>query len=151
MWIHGRQYSGRIVRVTNDKIFDTPVYNYTREFAFMWEEIMIPVAYGDDHSRVESIMMEAGTRHTQAVVADARPHLQSIEGKYFPHESPRLEPRVYLRMTDNWIELSLRYLSPARGNREISDAINRDILREMEAAGIPVGSSTQTVTVKQGT
>src|SRR3954467_4771619 len=59
MWIRGRQYSGRIVRITNDRIFDEPVYNFTRGFAFTWEEIMIPVRYGDPHARVESIMLDA--------------------------------------------------------------------------------------------
>lgn len=145
MWIRGRQYSGRIVRVTNDKIFDTPVYNYTRDFHFMWEEIMVPVAYGDDYARVEAIMSEATARRTAHVVAEARKHLPKLR-KYFAEE-PRLEPKVYLRITDNWIELSVRYLAPARGSREISDAINRDILSAMAAAGIGVGSSTQTVTV----
>jgi small-conductance mechanosensitive channel len=32
MWVHGRQYTGRLVRVTNDKMFDKPIYNFTREF-----------------------------------------------------------------------------------------------------------------------
>lgn len=31
MWVQSRQYSGRIVTVTNSKIFDEPVYNYTRD------------------------------------------------------------------------------------------------------------------------
>jgi small-conductance mechanosensitive channel len=146
MWIRGRQYSGRIVRVTNDKIFDTPVFNYTRQFHFMWEEIMVPVAYGDDYARVESIMMDAATRHTAPIVAEAREHFPRVR-KYFVGDLPQVEPKAYLRITDNWIELSVRYLAPARGSREISDAINRDILTGMTAAGISVGSSTQTVTV----
>ena len=37
------------MRVTNDGIFDTPVFNYTREFRFLWEEVTIPVVYGDNH------------------------------------------------------------------------------------------------------
>ena len=32
MWVRARQYTGRIVTVTNDKVFDTPIYNYTRDF-----------------------------------------------------------------------------------------------------------------------
>ena len=36
MWVHARQYTGRIVTVSNDKIFDTPVYNYTRDFPYVW-------------------------------------------------------------------------------------------------------------------
>ena len=39
MWVRSRQFTGRIVTVTNDKIFDEPVYNYTREFPYIWEEI----------------------------------------------------------------------------------------------------------------
>jgi small-conductance mechanosensitive channel len=147
MWIGGRQYSGRIVRVTNDKIFDKPVYNYTHGFPFMWDEIRLPVRYGDDWARVERMLLGAATRHTGGVVAAARDRLPGIEKKYFRGEKPDLDPRVYLRLTDNWIELSLRYLAPSRGSRAISDAINRDVLREMTASGIPVASETQTVTV----
>ena len=31
MWVQGRQYTGRIVTVSNAKMFDEPVFNYTRE------------------------------------------------------------------------------------------------------------------------
>jgi small-conductance mechanosensitive channel len=30
VWVQARQYTGRIVTVTNDKIFEEPVYNYSR-------------------------------------------------------------------------------------------------------------------------
>jgi hypothetical protein len=93
------------------------------------------------------MLLGAATRHTGGVVAAARDRLPGIEKKYFRGEKPDLDPRVYLRLTDNWIELSLRYLAPSRGSRAISDAINRDVLREMTASGIPVASETQTVTV----
>ena len=32
MWVHSRQYTGRLVTVSNAEIFDEPVYNYTRDF-----------------------------------------------------------------------------------------------------------------------
>jgi len=47
MWVHGRQYTGRIVTITNDKIFDEPVYNYSRDFPYLWEELTIPVPYNE--------------------------------------------------------------------------------------------------------
>ena len=34
MWVQSRQHTGRIVTVANSKIFDEPVYNYTRNFPF---------------------------------------------------------------------------------------------------------------------
>src|SRR3954470_18856704 len=63
MWIRSRQFTGRIVTVTNDKIFDEPVYNYTREFPYMWDEINLPVKYGDDASTVENLLLAAAHRH----------------------------------------------------------------------------------------
>ena len=45
MWETSRQFTGRIITVTNDKIFEEPIYNYTRDFPFIWEEIRIPIGY----------------------------------------------------------------------------------------------------------
>ncbi len=51
MWVKSRQFTGRIVSVANNKIFDDPIFNYTRKFPFIWEEIMIPISYTDDRVR----------------------------------------------------------------------------------------------------
>jgi len=45
MWVRGRQYTGRIVTVSNDKIFDEPVFNFTKDFPYVWEEMRIPITY----------------------------------------------------------------------------------------------------------
>jgi small-conductance mechanosensitive channel len=41
MWVKARQYTGRVVTVSNAKVFDEPVFNYTREFPYLWEEITV--------------------------------------------------------------------------------------------------------------
>src|SRR4051812_3391362 len=64
MWVKARQYTGRIVSVSNEKVFDEPVFNYTREFPFIWEEMTIPVSYKDDRTRAERILLDAAERHT---------------------------------------------------------------------------------------
>ena len=46
-----RQYTGRVVTVSNAKIFDEPVYNYTREFPYIWEEVSLPVPFTADRGR----------------------------------------------------------------------------------------------------
>ena len=51
-------------------------------------------------------------------------------------------PRVYWRLTDNWLELTLRFLAPTHGVRELKDALSRDILSGLEATGIPIASAT---------
>ena len=47
-----------------------------------------------------------------------------------------------MRLTDNWIELALRFMTGEHGSREIKDKMSREILRELENAGIGIASTT---------
>lgn len=147
MWVRGRQYTGRVVRVTNDKIFDSPVYNYTREFPYVWDEIMIPIHHRADRKRAEEILLGAAMERTREVVAEARPCIARLRDNYYVKGEIELEPRVYMTVTDNWLEVSLRFLSPEPGVRVLKDSLYRDILTEFERAGITIASSTSEVSV----
>ena len=141
VWVNSRQYTGRVVTVTNGAIFDEPVYNYTRDFPYLWEEIVLPVAYTDDRSQVERILLAAARDH--AVVDDptAERALADMRAR-FALSDASLHPAVYWRITDNWLELSLRFLVPHRGVRDIKDRMARDILEGLDAAGIGIASAT---------
>lgn len=145
MWIRGRQYSGRIVRITNDKVFDTPVYNYTRDFPFIWEELTLPIRFQDDYRKVEELMLAAARRHTGDVVDEATRALEAVRDRYFLSESPSVEPRVYLRITDNWNELSVRFAVRARDVRAVKDAMSRELLAGLDAASIGIASATTAI------
>src|SRR3954467_8185206 len=147
MWVRGRQYTGRIVRVTNDKIFDSPVYNYTREFPYVWDEIMIPIHHRADRKRAEEILHGAAIERTRDVVAEARPYIARLRENYYVKGEIELEPRVYMTVTDNWLEMSLRFLSREPGVRVLKHSLYRDILTEFERAGITIASSTSEVSV----
>jgi small-conductance mechanosensitive channel len=41
MWVRARQFTRRIVTVTNDKVFEEPIDNFTREFPFIWEQLTV--------------------------------------------------------------------------------------------------------------
>src|SRR4051794_25437823 len=82
LWITARQYTGRIVTVTNDKIFDTPVYNYTSEFPYIWEEMRIPVPYNADRRRAEQILLDAARRRTTKVRELGEEPLKDLERRY---------------------------------------------------------------------
>jgi hypothetical protein len=57
-----------------------------------------------------------------------------------------LEPRVYWRLTDNWLELSVRFVTRERGGRAVKDAMTRDVLAALDAARIPIASATFALT-----
>ena len=45
-------------------------------------------------------------------------------------------------MTDNWLELTVRFLAPDHGIREIKDRMSRDILAALDKAEIGIASGT---------
>lgn len=141
MWVRSRQYTGRVVTVSNDKIFDEPVYNYTRDFPYLWEEISLPISYAADRERAERILLRAADQHASAFTEDSRVALDAMRQRYAVQATPT-DPRVYYRLTDNWLELTVRFVTEARGVRDIKDAMSREILAEVEAAGIEVASAT---------
>ncbi|HEV2326002.1 MAG TPA: mechanosensitive ion channel domain-containing protein [Terracidiphilus sp.] len=141
MWVHSRQYSGRIVTISNSEIFEQPVYNYTREFPYIWEEMHVPIAYRDDRHRAEQIMLEAVARNTTDIANMAEPELTRVKEHFFI-EAADIHPRVYLRITSNWAELTVRFLCRTHEIRKLKDRISREILVGLEQANIGIASGT---------
>jgi small-conductance mechanosensitive channel len=141
MWVKSRQYTGRIVTVPNSKIFDEAVYNYTRQFPYIWEEMSVPIPYDADHERAEQILLESAQRHTVSISEMSEGAIVEMERRYFIERS-EMKPRVYFRLTDNWVELSVRFITQDHGMRELKDRMSRDILKSLQKSGISIASST---------
>ena len=141
MWVYARQYTGRIVTVTNDKIFETPVYNYSRDFPFIWEEMRIGIDYGSDRSRAEQIMLDAARRHTVPIEQISEESLKELE-RCYSLRSTGLEPQAFWRLTDNWLEIAIRFIAKDHDVRRLKDQMSRDILAGFDEAGLSVASAT---------
>jgi small-conductance mechanosensitive channel len=141
MWVKARQYTGRIVTVSNAKIFDEPVFNYTREFPYLWEEMTVGVPYTADRDAAERILLEAAEQHTVSIASLSEPDIEELQRRYAIKRSD-IRPRVYWRMTDNWLEMTARFIAQDHGVRDLKDALTRHILTRFDQAGIPIASAT---------
>lgn len=141
MWVQSRQYSGRIVTVTNAKIFDEPVYNYTRDLPYLWEEVHIPVSFKDDRYEVERILLSAAQKETVHISELAAETVAAMEQR-FSIKRMDIRPHVYMRITDNWMELTVRFLVKDHDIRGLKDRLNRDIMDHLDQAKIGIASST---------
>ena len=141
VWVRSRQYTGRVVTVSNGQIFEEPVLNYTRDFPYLWEEMMLPVSYNDDRAKVEEILLAVARQHSVQVREVGHEALRAMRERYFVKDA-EFEPRVYLRITDNWIELTVRFLVNERGVREVKDKMSREIMAALDEAKIGIASST---------
>lgn len=141
VWVQSREYTGRVVTVTNARIFDEPVYNYTRDFPYLWEELTLPIGYTADRDRAERILLEVAERHTVPISDLSQEALQEMQRRYVV-KLAELSPKVYYRLTDNWLELTVRFIVKDHGIRGLKDVMSRDILRALDVAGIEIASAT---------
>jgi small-conductance mechanosensitive channel len=89
--------------------------------------------------RAEEIAREADT-------AEATAAMHEMVRRY-PVPRSDVEARVFVRFTDNWVELTARFPVPVRQARTVKDAISRRVLERLRAAGIEIASETETITV----
>lgn len=144
MWIRSRQFTGRIVTVTNDKVFDEPVYNYSKDFPYIWDEINLPVRYEDDRGRAEQILLEAARRYAVTREKIGDDEVKRLEDN-FGIEMGQIDPQTFWRITDNWLEITVRFLAPDHGIRRMKDQMSRDILAALDQAGIGIASGTYAI------
>ena len=143
-WVKGRQHTGRIVAVSNKSTFTSPVYNFSAIFEFIWEELTVPITYSSDWHEAERIITEEAVRASAS--EGARAAIGAMERRYpIPHAE--VEPRVFVRATDNWMELSARFVVPVRQARTAKDAMIRRIRERLDEAGVEIASETEDVTV----
>ena len=141
-WVRSRQFTGRIVTVTNDKVFDCPVYNYTHEFAYIWDEISIPIAFHQDFAKAEEIILDAANGQARTSRGMGKEEVGRLEER-FGIDAGEIDPRVFWRITEDWMELTVRFLGPDHGIRKIKDQMTREIIAGFEKAGILIAATRQ--------
>lgn len=148
-WVTGDQPTGRLCLIPNGFVLSHPVHNYTKDHQFIWDEIHIPVTFGSDWKLASDIIRDVVTRETEIVTRQAQQSLSGLSGTYYLPERAEV-PYVYSTITDNWISLTVRYVTEVRNRRPVNDRLNRLILEEIERAGkdkIQVSSETLTVSL----
>lgn len=136
-------YTGRIVRIANSFVFKEPVFNYSGDFPFLWDELRVPVRTGSNWKEARTII--------EAALADTVGKYVPEAEKWWPRlavafklEEASLEPAVTMRVTDNWIEFTARYVVDYRKRRTMRSDIFTRILSDFDATGgrVQVGSQT---------
>lgn len=143
-WVKGRQATGRVVAFSNKTTFQQPVFNYSANFGFVFEELTVPVPYRCDWRQAEAILLDEAQTTSSSDAEDA---LKRMRDRY-PVAGVRVEPAVYARATDNWVELSARFALPVRTAREAKAEMTRRVLSRLTDAGIAVASTTVDATLR---
>jgi hypothetical protein len=101
----------------------------------------IPITYTADRVRAEAILLSAASLHANeadSMTVEKKGDLQ----QRFGVEPIELDPRVYYRLTDNWLELTVRFIIGTHRIRTTKDAMSRYIISELDKSGIGIASAT---------
>ena len=142
-WVQADQYTGRIVSIANRFVFSDPVFNYTKYWHFLWEEITLPITYGSDWRLATELMLQHGEEYSKDVQDAAKSGLEKLRSQYSVLEDLPVGPTLYIVMTDNWVEMTLRYVVETRNRRQVKAELHRELLEHFgQTPSITIASAT---------
>lgn len=143
-WVKGDLYSGRVVRIANSFVFKEPVFNYSGDFPFLWDEIVLPVKYGSDRRLAREILERVAAEVVGEYSGKAATAWERMTSLYLVEDAP-VEPTVTLIANDNWLEFTLRYVVNFKKRRITKDHLFTRILDEMDQTDGKVSMASMTV------
>jgi len=149
-WIPNDQPTGRIVQFPNANVYQNPVFNYTQNFSFIWDEVQLPITYASNILKATEILVSVGEEYTQKFVNPAKSEIQKMRNTFLLPDLT-LKPVVYTKVTSNYALLNMRYLVDARHRRDANSWLYWHMLNRLRPeADITIGSDTMNVTVFEG-
>lgn len=130
-WISGDNYSGRIVQVSNGNVFKGPVHNYSTDFPFVWDEITLPFTYDSDIRLAQQLLLDIANDYLAEYIQYAKEHWGRMTRKYLI-EDISVEPTLTVKLTDNWIEVTMRYVVDYQKRRSTKHEMDLQILEAIQ-------------------
>lgn len=142
-WVSSDNYSGRIVKLSNAFVFKGPVYNYSQDFPFVWDEFNLPIRYESDIALAKSIVIEAAQERLSEYVQNSVADWKAVVEKYYI-EDAQVAPTLAITMTDNWIQFNLRYIVDYKKRRITKHLLSEEIGKRILATNgkVTIASAT---------
>jgi small-conductance mechanosensitive channel len=130
-WVNSDNYSGRIVKLSNAFVFKGPVYNYSQDFPFIWDEFNLPIRYGSDVELAKSIFIKIASETLSEFTSNSKSQWKDVVNKYYVEDAV-VEPTLAISLTDNWIQFNIRYIVDYKKRRSTRHILNTKIMEAIE-------------------
>lgn len=145
-WVSSDNYSGRIVKLSNAFVFKGPIYNYSQDFPFVWDEFDLPIRYGSDMEKAKSIVISIASELLSEYVEQSVANWKTVVEKYYI-EDANVAPTLAITMTDNWMQFNLRYIVDYKKRRWVKHELNERIGAAIQATNGVVHLASATVEI----
>lgn len=128
-WVGSDNYTGRIVKLSNAFVFKVPIKNYSMDFPFVWDELNILISYESEIPMAKKIVMDCAESLLSKYAQSSKIKWEEMVERYYI-ENATLEPTLAMSLTDNWVQLNLRYITDYKLRR----VTKNDLFNEIELA-----------------
>jgi small-conductance mechanosensitive channel len=142
-WVSSDNYSGRIVKLSNAFVFKGPVFNYSQDFPFIWDEFNLPIRYGSDVDILKELVIRVTKEVLSDFTSESKEQWKEVVGKYYI-EDAILDPTLAITLTDNWIQVNLRYIVDYRKRRHTKHLLYEKIHQEVAKSNGKVALASAT-------
>jgi small-conductance mechanosensitive channel len=132
-WVHADQSTGRLLHVPNRQVFTEPVANWTQDMPYIWQEIPLVITFESNWEKAKQILRRVLVRHAAGYAEEVREQIAAHSGRLLVKYGV-LTPTVYTAVRESGVELTMRFLCPARRRRGLTEALWEDVLREFGAS-----------------
>jgi small-conductance mechanosensitive channel len=130
-WVSSDNYSGRIVKLSNAFVFKGPIYNYSQDFPFIWDEFNLPIKYGSDIELAKSMVIKIASETLSEFTKNSKSQWKDVVNKYYIEDAV-VDPTLAITLTDNWIQFNLRYIVDYKKRRHTKHILNDKIHEAVE-------------------
>jgi len=130
-WVESDNYSGRIVKLSNAFVFKGPIYNYSQDFPFIWDQFNLPIRYGSDMELAKTLIIKIASETLSEYTKASKSQWEAVVKKYYI-EDAEVEPTLAIKLTDNWAEYNLRYIVNYKKRRLTKHILHDNIRKAFE-------------------
>ncbi len=138
-WVSSDNYSGRIVKISNAFVFKGPIKNYSMDFPFVWDELNILITFESDVALAKELVLNTANDQLANYARLSKAKWEEMVERYYI-ENATIDPTIAVRLTDNWIELNLRYITDYKRRRatkhELFTAVEKSISQTNGKVGL---------------
>jgi small-conductance mechanosensitive channel len=131
-WVDADQSTGRVLHIPNKLVFTQALANYSKGFAYIWNELAVVVTFESDWAKAKMILERIAAQHATEKSQSARQKMTEAARRYYINYEI-LTPIVYTRVVDIGVRLTIRYLTTPRQRRNTENAMWEDILKAFAA------------------
>ncbi len=125
----GGQNSGRVLNIPNSYVFLNPVINFSKEFAFNWVEIKIPLCLNSDWQKAEKISLDIIEKILSLTEENGQKITSSLQNSIIQYS--KISPKTFIDFNKGTIIISLRFLCEPKEQRIVRDLFWREFLKKI--------------------